>query len=114
METLYANLSAEEILLTEELKKEKKKKISIIEEEVKTLQTQIFGPDGLYFLKKQELIKPIQDEIFEATKKVAKANKLSILFDKSADLILLYTDPVHDYTDFVLEELSLLQKEQKN
>jgi outer membrane protein len=58
-------------------------------------------------LKKQELIKPLQDKVFDATEKVAKANHLAIIFDKASALVMIYTDPRHDYTDFVLEELGL-------
>ena len=58
-------------------------------------------------MKKQELIKPLQDKLFDAVGKVAKTNRLAIVFDKSAELVMIYTDPRHDYTDFVLEELGL-------
>ena len=58
-------------------------------------------------MKKQELIKPIQDKVFEAVEKVARENRLSIIFDKAADLVMIYTDPRYDYTDFVLDELGL-------
>jgi len=52
------------------------------------------------------LIKPLQDKIFDAVEKVCKANRLAFLFDKS-ELVMVYTDPRHDYTDFILEELGL-------
>ena len=58
-------------------------------------------------MKKQELIKPLQDKIFDAVEKVAKANRLAFVFDKAAELVIVYTDPRHDYTDFILEELGL-------
>ena len=57
------------------------------------------------------MIKPVQDKVFEAVEKVAKAHKLAIMFDKSADLVMIYTDPIHDYTDYVLDELGLGDKE---
>jgi len=49
----------------------------------------------------------LQDKVFDATEKVAKANRLAIIFDKAGELVMIYTDPRHDYTDFVLEELGL-------
>ena len=52
-------------------------------------------------------MKPVQDKIFEAVEKVAKAKQLQIIFDKSGDLVMLYTNPIHDYTDYVLEALGL-------
>lgn len=60
-----------------------------------------------YFFEKQELIKPLQDKVWDAVEKVAKQNRLAIIFDKSGELVMIYTDPRHDYTDFVLEELGL-------
>ena len=58
-------------------------------------------------MKKKELIKPVQDRVFEAVEIVAKNNRLQIVFDKSGELVMIYTDPIHDYTDYVLEELKL-------
>jgi len=70
-------------------------------------QAKVFGFEGLFFLKKKELIKPVQDMVFEAVEKVARDHRLQIVFDKSGELVMIYTDPIHDYTDYVLEELGL-------
>jgi outer membrane protein len=107
VETLYASLKAEEVLLTDEMKAERLETIHKKESEWKEYQRKVFGFGGLFFLKKQELIKPLQDKVFEAVEKVAKQNRLAIIFDKSSELVMIYTDPKHDYTDFVLEELGL-------
>ncbi len=107
VETLYLSLKAEEVLLTDEMKAERLEKIHKKEAELKEYQRKVFGFGGLFFLKKQELIKPLQDKVFEAVEKVAKQNRLAIIFDKSGELVMIYTDPRHDYTDFVLEELGL-------
>ena len=107
VEALYASLKAEEVLLTEEMKGERMTAIHSKEAELKEYQRKVFGFGGLFFLKKQELIKPLQDKVFEAVEKVAKQNRLAIIFDKSSELVMIYTDPRHDYTDFVLEELGL-------
>ncbi|MGF1636349.1 MAG: OmpH family outer membrane protein [Cyclobacteriaceae bacterium] len=103
----YANLRAEEVLLTVEMKTERLAEIKKKEEEVKEYHKKVFGVDGLYFLKKKELVKPVQEKVFEAVEKVAKDQRLQIVFDKASDIVMIYTDPVHDYTDFVLEELGL-------
>jgi len=79
------------------------------EQEVKEYQKQVFGFEGLFFLKKKELMKPVQDEVFDAVEIVAKNHRLQIVFDKSSDLVMIYTDPIHDYTDFVLEESGLVE-----
>lgn len=104
---LYSTYQAEQVLLTEEMRQERQDEIKKKEKELKDYQKKVFGFGGLFFLKKQELIKPLQDKIFDAVGKVSKANRLAIVFDKSAELVMIYTDPRHDYTDFVLEELGL-------
>ncbi|MBX2899227.1 MAG: OmpH family outer membrane protein [Cyclobacteriaceae bacterium] len=103
---LYRTYQAEQVLLTEAMKTERLNEIKKKETELKDYQKKVFGYNGLYFLKKQELIKPLQDKIFDAVEKVCKTNRLAILFDK-AELVMVYTDPRHDYTDFILEELGL-------
>jgi outer membrane protein len=107
VEMAYVSLKAEEVLLTEEMKAERMALINKKEGELKEYQRKVFGFGGLFFLKKQELIKPLQDKVWEAVEKVAKQNRLAIIFDKSGELVMIYTDPRHDYTDFVLEELGL-------
>lgn len=107
IESMYASLQAEQVLLTEEMRKERTDAIRKKESELKEYQKKVFGFGGLFFLKKQELIKPVQDKVWDAVDKIAKKNNLAILFDKSGELVMIYTDPRYDYTDFVLDELGL-------
>jgi outer membrane protein len=107
IEGMYSSLQAEQVLLTEEMRKERTDAIKKKEGELKEYQKKVFGFGGLFFLKKQELIKPVQDKVWEAVDKVAKKNNLAIMFDKSGELVMIYTDPRYDYTDFVLDELGL-------
>jgi outer membrane protein len=107
IESMYSSYKAEEVLLTDEMKKERMDAIRKKETELKEYQKKVFGFEGLLFLKKQELIKPVQDKIWDAVEKMAKQNNLAIVFDKAAELVMIYTDPRYDYTDFVLEELGL-------
>lgn len=107
IESMYSALQAEQVLLTEEMRKERTESIRKKEEELKVYQNKVFGFDGLFFLKKAELIKPVQDKVWDAVDKVAKQNNLAIVFDKSGELVMIYTDPRYDYTDFVLDELGL-------
>jgi outer membrane protein len=107
IEAMYSALQAEQVLLTEEMKKERTEAIQKKEAELKEYQKKVFGFGGLFFLKKQELIKPIQDKVWDAVDKAAKQNNLAIVFDKAGELVMIYTDPRYDYTDFVLEELGL-------
>ena len=107
IEAMYSSLQAEQVLLTEAMLKERTETIKKKEVELKEYQKKVFGFGGLFFLKKQELIKPIQDKVWDAVDKVAKKNSLAIVFDKSGELVMIYTDPRYDYTDFVLDELGL-------
>ncbi len=103
-------LKNEEILLTKEMYEEKRIELDNEWNEIKKYQQKVFGFDGLYFLKKKELIQPVQDILFESIENVAKKNRLQIIFDKSSEPVLLYTNPIHDYTDYVLEDLGLTKK----
>ncbi|MEA5140660.1 OmpH family outer membrane protein [Arcicella rigui] len=105
---------AEEILLTEEMKAQRLKTIEEKAKEAKELQNKIFGFEGELFKKKQEIMKPVLDEVAKAVEKVARGKKLDFLFDKSSDgLAMLYTNPIHDYTDYVMEELGISTEQLK-
>lgn len=107
IESMYSELEAEQVLLTEEMRKERTLTIKKKEEELKEYQKKVFGFGGLFFLKKQELVKPVMDKVWDAVEKVSKQNNLAIVFDKASQLVMIYTDPRYDYTDFVLDELGL-------
>lgn len=111
IDKMYKSYQAEEVLLTDEMKKKRQNEIVEKEKEVKEYQKKIFGFEGTVFKKRQELIKPVQDDVYDAIEKVAKKRQLQIVFDKSSELVMLYTNPVHDYTEYVLEELGLASPE---
>jgi outer membrane protein len=113
IDKLQSDFKAEEVLLTEEMRKERLDTIAAREKNLKEQQKKIFGFEGLIFLKRQELMKPVQDKIYEAVEKVAKSKQLQVIFDKSGDLLMIYSNPVHDYTDFVLEKLGLEEQADK-
>ena len=73
------------------------------EKKVQDLQIKYFGPEGMLFSKRQELIKPIQDKIYDAIQQIATNNKYSVIFDSSSDLIMLYSNNNLDKSDKVLE-----------
>ena len=99
---------AEEILLTEEMKQQRLRTISDKEREAKDLQNKIFGYNGDLLKKKQDIMKSVLDEVAKSVEKVARLKRIDILFDKSSDGIsMLYTNPIHDYTDYILEELGI-------
>lgn len=105
IDKLYKAYQAEQVLLTEEMKKRRQDEISIKEKDVKELQKQRFGYEGDLFKKKQELVKPIQDKIYNAVKKMATEQNFAVIFDKSSDLIMLYTNPKYDKSDDILTAL---------
>lgn len=110
LDSMFNAFRKEEILLTEEMKQKRQDQIMMKEKEIKEYQKKIFGFEGLVFLKRQELIKPVQDKVFAAVKKVAQGHNLQVVFDKASDLVMIYTNPTHDYTDYVLEELGIGDK----
>ncbi|QKG57863.1 OmpH family outer membrane protein [Hymenobacter sp. BRD128] len=107
LDKLYRTYQAEEVVLTEEMKKKRQDEILKKEQEVKAYETKQFGYEGQLFKKRVELNKPAQDKIFDAVEKVAKARKLDMIIDRAGDLTLIYVNPTHDYTEFVLEALGL-------
>ncbi len=107
VDSMVNALKLEEPLLTDDQKEKRQKAIDEKEAEIKDYQTKIFGYEGEIWLKRQELIRPIQDDIYTSISKVAKKYKLQFVFDKAGDLVILYANPVHDYTDYVLEDLGL-------
>jgi outer membrane protein len=103
IDKLYKDYQAEQILLTEEMKRKREAEITVKEKEVKEFQKQKFGFEGELFKKKQELVKPIQDKIFNAVKKLATDQGYAVIFDKSSEhLSMIYTNPKYDKSDDVL------------
>jgi len=105
IDKLYKSYQAEQILLTEEMKKKRESEIVSKEKEAKDLQKQKFGVDGELFKKRQELVKPIQDKVYNAVKAVAEKGTYAIIFDKSSDLTMLYANDKYDKSNEVLESL---------
>lgn len=105
VDKLYKAYQADAILLTEEMKKKRENEIINKEKEVKDLQKQRFGVDGELFKKRQELVKPIQDKVYNAIKAVAERRGLGFIMDKSGQVSLLYANPKYDISDDVLVHL---------
>lgn len=105
IDKLYKDYQAEQILLTEDMKKKRELEITNKEKEVKEFQKSKFGYEGELFKKKQELIKPLQDKIYNAVKKIATDQSYAVIFDKSGDLTMLYTNSKYDKSDEVLASM---------
>ena len=105
VESLYKVYQNDAILLTQEMKKKREDEIVNKEKEAKNLQNKYFGREGELYVKRQELIKPIQDEIYNAVKELAVAGNYAVIFDTSGSLSMLYTNPRYDLSDDILEKL---------
>lgn len=93
---------ADAILLTDDMKKKRELEIATRDKEAKELQKQKFGVDGELFKKRQELVKPIQDKVYNAIKSVAEKNGLGFIMDKSGQVSILYANTKYDKSDDVL------------
>ncbi len=106
IDQMYKDYQAEQVLLSEEMKKKREQEIMDKEKAVKDLQKQRFGYEGDLFKKRQELVKPIQDKIYDAIQKLAQTKNLDLVFDKSAGgSALLYTNPSLDKSNDILKDL---------
>lgn len=105
VEKMYRAYQQEKILLTEKMKIKREEAIIKKENAAKKQQQKYFGPTGDLFLKRQELIEPIQNRVYDAIQQLAGNNKYSIIFDSSSDLIMLYKNNNLDKSDKILELL---------
>jgi len=103
VEQMYRAYQQEQVLLTDDMKAKREDAIIKKENDAKNLQQKYFGPTGNLYLKRQELIKPIQDKIYDAIQQLAANSKYAIIFDSSSDLIMLYKNNNLDKSDKVLE-----------
>lgn len=108
IDKLYKQYQAEKVLLTKDMQTKRENEIIEKERAAKKMQNEKFGYDGALFKKRSELIKPIQDKVYEAINKVAKSNGLDFIFDKSGDMLMLVSNPKYDRSDEVLEELGVV------
>lgn len=105
LNTKKDNFAREEVILPKEERKKRAEDIAKLETEAMEMQKQRFGVSGDYFQKRQELIKPIQDKVFEAMQQVASAKKYTFVFDKANQSNLVYADSKYDISDDVLKEM---------
>lgn len=98
---------AEEVLLTDDLKRKRQAEIKEKEIEAREYNSKIFGMDGMLFQKKKELMKPAMEKVQRAVSKICTQKRLDFMFDKSSDVGMIYSNPKHDYSDYIMEELGL-------
>lgn len=108
------DLMAEKVLLTDELILEREEEIQILEAEMIAYQQDRFGPQGDLVLQKQLLIQPIQDQVFNEVQKIGGNKRYDFIFDKSADVVMLYSEKRYDISDLVLREIARTRKVSKS
>ena len=106
IELLKINLSTERVLLTTELIEEREEDIKVLEDEMIKYQQDRFGPNGDLFLQRQQLVQPIQDQVFNIVQEIAENKKYDFIFDRSADIVMLFSADRHDISDIVLRSIN--------
>lgn len=107
IKTKKENFIREEDLLPTEEKTKREEEIKLLETEAMELQKQRFGISGDYFQKRQELIKPIQDKVYDAMRTIASKRNYTFIFDKANQNTLIFADGKFDISNDVLKELGV-------
>jgi outer membrane protein len=105
VEQMYKSYQNEAVLLSQDMKTKREEAIINKEKEMKDLQNKYFGMEGELFKKREELVKPIQDEIIKAIKEIAVDGAYAVIFDTAAGGNILFANPKYDISDQVLEKL---------
>jgi outer membrane protein len=105
VEQMYKSYQTESVLLSQEMKAKREEAIISKEKEMKELQNKYFGVEGDLFKKREELVKPIQDEILKAIKEIAVDGSYAVIFDTASGGNILFANPKFDISDQVLEKL---------
>lgn len=107
LDKMYKDYDAEQVMLSNELKKKREDELYNREKEVRDLQKKHFGFEGDLFKKRQELIKPIQDRVYVAIQKLAIERSYDFILDKSEGITVIFADPKLDKSDEVLKFLNI-------
>jgi len=105
IDLMYKAYQAEAVLMPEDIKKKKEDEILAKKNEARELQNQRFGKDGDLFIKREELIKPIQEKIYNAIEEIAVEKNYAFVFDKAGSLTMLYVNAKFDLSDDVLDHV---------
>ena len=109
VKTLYKNYQNDLVFLSDEMKVKRENAIVTKEQEAKDLRKTYFGPEGELFKKRESLMKPIQDEVFNAVKEVASEGGYSVIYDKSSVMNVVYAAPALDISEQVVEKLGYVE-----
>ena len=107
LDKMYRNFEAEQVLLSDELKKKREDELFIREKDLRDLQRKRFGFEGDLFKRRQDLVKPIQDRVYNAIQKIAVNRQYDFILDKSEGITIIFADPKLDRSEDVLKELGV-------
>ena len=110
LKSMEGQLNSEKFLLTPELIKDREEELMIYRDEIFSLQNKYFGTNGNYILQKNKLIKPIQDRILSVVREIAIEKKFDFVFNRSSDLIMLYSQKNYDISELVLRKINNQEK----
>lgn len=110
VDELYKQYQAEAVLLPEDMKRQRENEIIKKEKDAKELQKQRFGREGDLFKKRQELVQPIQEKVYNAIEEIAISNNYAFVFDKAGSLTILFAQPKFDLSDDVLDEVGTVMQ----
>ena len=102
---LYNRYQAEQVLLSDEARRQREDEIMEKEKAVRDLQKNKFGPEGALFKKRQELVRPIQDKVYAAIESYAEDRGYDFIFDKSGAAGIIFSNPQYDKTEDILKSL---------
>ena len=103
-------LQAEKVLLTQELIEDRRIELQLFRSEIIDLQTKYFGPTGDYIQQKNNLLKPIQDQVLSIVRQIAQERKYDFVFDRSSDLVMLYSAKNYDISNLVLQRINAQER----
>ena len=107
MDKMYKDYEAEQVMLSDVLKKKREDELYNKEKELRDLQKKRFGFEGDLFKKRQELIKPIQDRVYNAIQKLATEKQYDFILDKSEGITVIFADPKLDKSSDILRNLGV-------
>lgn len=105
LQTMYQNYQTELVFLTPEMKKQREEAIIAKERETNEKKRAYFGAEGEMFKKREALIKPIQDEIYNAIQELSSSRKYELILDKTSNVGIIYAAPMIDISDEVLIQM---------
>lgn len=107
LDNMYKAYDAEQVMLTDDLKKKREDQLYNMEKDLRDLQRKRFGFEGDLFKKREELVKPIQDKVYNAVQKMAVLRGYDFVLDKSEGITVIFADPKLDKSEDVLKEMGI-------